>query len=433
LSDAARPRRSQLAWALASGVSAGCAFAVRPLDAVAYGLPAAAWLLWRAQADRSLRLPAAVVTAGLAIPVMLVMWVNVRTTGAPTVFGYEILWGSSHGLGFHAAPWGDVHTPQRGLELVSLYVTRLNVYLFEAPFPGLLPVVVALAIASPLLAVERFLLAATVIHGLFYFAYWHDGFYLGPRFVLPWVPILILLCLHLARRLAQGHGRPRVLAGTIGAVATAAVLAIAIGVPTRAAQYRSGLVSMRSDYAEEATRAGVTDALVFVRESWGAQLVARLWAVGVSRPVAASLYGGVDACELEQAVTATERAGLEGVAAEKILEPLLRNAHLVRASTISPDTTERMRPGVVYDSLCIARVAEDREGYALYPPFLLDRTSGNVYVRSIPGRDTVLIRRYSDRAAYLVRRDGVDGTASLHSIARWCKVKRTQNITYDVS
>ena len=31
-----------------------------------------------------------------------------------------------------------VHTPQRGVELIGLYLTRLNTYLFELPFPALL-------------------------------------------------------------------------------------------------------------------------------------------------------------------------------------------------------------------------------------------------------------------------------------------------------
>ena len=44
---------------------------------------------------------------------------NWRTTGSPTRFGYEVLWGSGVNLGFHqAVPWGEAHTPLRGLELL---------------------------------------------------------------------------------------------------------------------------------------------------------------------------------------------------------------------------------------------------------------------------------------------------------------------------
>lgn len=400
-------------WALAAGLAAGCAFAVRPLDAVAFAAPAAAWLFWCASKDRRVRSHVPAVVVGLAIPAALVMWVNVQTTGSPTLFGYEVLWGSSHGLGFHSAPWGDAHTPQRGLELLSLYVTRVNVYLFETPFPSLVPIVVALAIAGRLTAIERFLLVATGLHAMLYFAYWHDGFYLGPRFVMPWIPVLALFAVRLARHVARSGATPKLRAGIGGAVAAALVLVALSGIPVRSTQYRAGLASMRTDYGAEAARAGVTNALVFVRESWGAQLVARLWALGISRSATAALYSHVDACVLDHAVSAAERSPVRGKELEASLRELMNDSLLVRASTVSPDTTERMIPGAVYDSTCSARVMADRGGYALFPPFLLDRTSGNIYARDFQDRDSVLLNRYRDRRAFVVRREGVDGTSPL--------------------
>ncbi|MDA1081945.1 MAG: hypothetical protein O2973_09765 [Gemmatimonadetes bacterium] len=422
LSEKGIVAQHRVAWALAAGLAAGCAFAVRPLDAVAFAVPAAFWLLWRARSDRGLRAPVAGAAIGLAIPVALVMWVNVRTTGSPTSFGYEVLWGSSHGLGFHAAPWGDAHTPQRGLELLSLYVTRLNGYLFEAPFPSLLPAIVALAIAVPLTAIERYLLVATGVHSLLYFAYWHDGFYLGPRFVTPWIPILVLLCIRLARHIANRETRRVVRTASAGALGAAVILTYAIGVPVRISQYRSGLTSMRTDYGAEAAAAGATNALVFVRESWGAQLIARLWALGVSRSATAALYRNIDACSLEHGIADAERRGERGGVVETRLRPLMRDSTSLRASTVSPDTTERMLPGSVYDSICSARVSEDRDGYALFPPFLLDRTSGNVYARDFHERDSKLINRFPERRVFVVRRDGVDGTAPL----RWIPIERSR-------
>lgn len=420
VSIANMPSRQRSAWGLLAGLSAGCAFAVRPLDAVAYAVPAAVWLLWHGRDDRRVRVATAAAAIGIAVPLFLVMWVNIQTTGAATLFGYEVLWGSSHGLGFHSAPWGDAHTPQRGIEILSLYVTRLNTYLFETPFPSLLLAVAALAVPVRLTSIERLLVVSTGIHGLLYFAYWHDGFYLGPRFVTPWIPIIVLLCLRIGRRIARHDVPVPIRAGVGGALIASLILTATIGIPARVAQYRSGLVSMRADYAAEASRSGAQGALVFVRESWGAQLVARMWALDVSRTAAATLYSGVDACELEHGISGAERAGLNGRAAEDLLRPLLANSHLVRASTVSPDSTERMRPGLVYDDICSARVVEDREGYALFPPFLLDRKSQNIYARSMPGRDSILMLRYPNRRAYLVRRDGVDGTAPL----RWVPLER---------
>jgi hypothetical protein len=405
--------------AILAGLAAGCAFAVRPLDAVAFAVVGAAWLARQCATDRWRWMSVAASAVGLAVPVALVMWVNIRTTGAPTLFGYEALWGNTHSLGFHAAPWGDAHTPQRGVELLSLYVTRLNTYLFETPFPSLILVVGGLLVASRLHAIERMLLGGTVIHALLYFAYWHDGFYLGPRFVLPWVPALLLMCVQLGRWLMRASGSPTLRRATAGAGAAAIALVVLTGIPVRVAQYRAGLASMRTDYGRVAADAGVTNALVFVHESWGAQLVARLWALGVSRPAAAALYAHVDACRLEAAITSAEKEEQEGIVAERSMQTLLGDSSRVVASTISPDTTERMLPGAVYDSACVSQVQADQAGYALFPPFLLDRTSGNTYVRDFGARDTVLIQRFTNRPVFRVTRDGVDGTSPL----RWERIQ----------
>jgi hypothetical protein len=411
-------------WAAFSGFALGAAFAVRPLDAAAFGLPLLIWLMWNAAPGQRLRSCAVFAAGGLA-PVASVAWVNASTTGNPFTFGYEALWGPTHGLGFHAAPWGDAHTIARGVELLSAYATRLNVYLLESPFPALLPAILALLIVTRLSRIEWLLLSSSTVHALLYFAYWHDGFYLGPRFVLPWVPLAVLLTLRAVRLAAVSSAPSRVRMAFAGAGVAAVVLSVGIAIPVRVSQYRSGLTSMRVDYAKEAEAAGVSNALVFVQESWGARLVARLWALGVSRTATASLYAGVDACVLEHAITALEQGGVAGAVAEDSLRPLLVNASKVRASDVSPDTTERMLPGSVYDAKCSAQVLEDREGYALYPPFLLDRTSGNTYVRDLLAADSVLIDRTPGRPLYRVRRDGVDGGSRLV----WSKITRASVVS----
>lgn len=419
--------RPRTAWAFVMGAAGGCAFAVRPLDAMAFGIPAGAWLVWCAIRNRSMAASVGAASIGLAIPVAAVMWVNLRTTGSPLEFGYATLWGSAHGLGFHTAPWGDAHTPQRGIELLSAYVTRLNVYLFETPFPSLLPVVAGLLLLKRFSDLERYLFAGTVVHALLYFAYWHDGFFLGPRFVVPWLPLMIFACVRLGDpRTWRGWTRP-VRSGALGALGAAFVMTVVVSLPARIAQYRTGLTSMRQDYADEAARAGVNNALVFVRESWGAQLVARLWALGVSRTATAALYANVDACVLEHAITRAERASIRGRSAEADLQALMHDSASVRPSSVSPDTTERMLPGARYDATCSAHVVADREGYALFPPLLLEQRSGNVYVRDFQERDTLILRRYPTRRAYLLRRDGVDGASPL----RW--IRLTSNIRPDTS
>jgi hypothetical protein len=412
--DAAGASRRATVRAVLAGLATGCAFAVRPLDAVAFGVATAAWWTVEVLRGRSRWTTLAWAALGLAVPVAAVMAVNAATTGAPLAFGYTALWGAAHGLGFHVAPWGDAHTPARGLEIVAGYVARLNTYLFELPFPSLLPIVVALVFSRRFSRVERVLWTGVGIHGMLYFAYWHDGFFLGPRFIVPWIPSLVLAVGRFANDGAWRAWPPRARHLASGAAVAGVVMAATISIPFRAAQYRAGLTSMRTDYGSEARRAGVERALVFVRESWGAQLIARMWALGISRPAAARIYGSVDACALEHHITDLEAQPLiRGATAEDALRPLLADSLRVVSSTVSPDTTERMRPGTAYDARCTAQVEADREGYALLPPILLDNSSGNVYARDLQARDTLVMKRYPERTVYRLRRDGVDGNAPL--------------------
>ncbi|HEV8148646.1 MAG TPA: hypothetical protein VGP61_00525, partial [Gemmatimonadales bacterium] len=176
---------------LLCGLGFGLAATIRPVDAAAFAVPAGAWLLWRAIQQRR---PGVLLGAGvaLALPLLLLAWTNRETTGAPLLFGYTVLWGRAHDLGFHATPWGPLHTPARGVELINLYFLRLQSYLFETAGPSLLPATAALALTRTLAPFERYLLAGSGLLVACYFAYWHDGFYLGPRFLYPLLPLLTL-------------------------------------------------------------------------------------------------------------------------------------------------------------------------------------------------------------------------------------------------
>jgi hypothetical protein len=410
----------RMGWAFLNGLGLGAAATIRPLDAFAFALPAAAWLLMLAWRDKRRWTDAIASGVGVAIPFAAMMYVNAQTTGSPLLFGYEVLWGKAHGLGFHAAPWGDRHTPSRGLELISLYVTRLQSYLFETPFPAMLPVIAGLALTRRLSALDRYLLASAALLGAFYFAYWHDGFFLGPRFVFPWLPVLVLFTARLPRLVRERFGRGRVWAGTNAALATGAVMAAAFSLPVRVVEYQSGLTSMRDDYTAESAAAGAHDALVFVRESWGAQLMARMWERGISRSASAALYHGVDACLLDKGLRNIEAQGLSGPAAETRLEPLLADSSRVRPSPWSPDSTEKMLPGAKYDETCVTRINQDRRGFTHLAPLLLERGSGNVYARDLQASDSLIAAEYPSRPVYLLRRK----YAVADSAIEWIPLKR---------
>jgi hypothetical protein len=401
-SDDAAPQR-RVPWGFTCGAALGFAATIRPPDAAAFAAPIAVALLWTAVRDHR-RIGALLASGvGVAIPVGLMLWFNLHTTGAPLLFGYEAMWGKSHAIGFHAAPWGAAHTPARGLELLSLYFLRLQTYLFETPVPSLAACLGALALATRLRRLDRVLLAGSGILVLLYFAYWHDGFYLGPRFFICLLPALSLWSARLFAEWRARWGRGEAYRVLVASSVACVAIAIGLSIPLRAAQYRSGLKTMRWDLEGSARAAGVRDALVFVRESWGAQLMVRLWAIGMSHPEAQALYRWVDACALERGLDSLERTGGRDAAARALLLPLLADSARVVQTPFSADSSERVLPGSRYGPRCVRRLQEDHAGFTVYLPFIVAESDNVVYARDLHARDSVLLARYPSRPVYLVR------------------------------
>ena len=251
------------------------------------------------------------------------MWVNAHTTGKPLLFGYQVLWGRSHDLGFHQAPWGMAHTPARGAELINLYFLRLQTYLFESSVPSLVPFLGALYLTRRVDRFDRYMLATAVLLLGLYFAYWHDGFIFGPRFVFPLVPMLALWTARFPALIQERFGRGFGYRLTWYSIGVGCVLAGTVSIPARVREYAHSFVPMRLDYVAPARTARVDSALIFVRESWGTQLMARMWALGVPRSETELLYGRVDACVLDQHIGALERSAVRDTAALAALTPLL--------------------------------------------------------------------------------------------------------------
>jgi hypothetical protein len=398
----ASARRRSL-YALACGLALGFAATVRPVDAVAFAAPVALWLAWRAMHDRREVMPLVASGIGVAIPVGCMLWFNARTTGAPLLFGYEALWGKGHELGFHAAPWGVAHTPARGLELVSLYFLRMQTYLFETPVPSLVATIGALLLVPALRRIDGVLLASSAMLVALYFAYWHDGFYLGPRFYVCLLPALALWSARLLPEWRARWGRGASYRIATSTALVSLIIAFVFMTPLRAREYRSGLRTMRWDVDSAARHAGVRNAIVFVRESWGAQLMVRLWARGLSHAEAQALYHFVDACALERGLDSLERTGGRDSVARALMLPLLADSTRVVRSPFSVDSTERFLPGAPYGPRCVRRVQEDRAGFTVYLPFLVADGENVVYARDLHARDTVLLARYPTRAVYFVR------------------------------
>jgi hypothetical protein len=403
--------------ALLSGLGYDVAATIRPTDALAFALPAGVWYLARAVRDRRRAPDLLAAGAGVAIPVLALFWVNGHTTGDPLLFGYQVLWGKEHNLGFHRAPWGPVHTPLRGLELVNIYLLRLQTYLFESPVPSLVPVLAALALAPAFGAFDRLLLTSSGLLVGLYFAYWHNGFFLGPRFLYPLAPVLALWTVRLPGIVRARFGRGFPYRFVLAGFAVAALIALAFQVPARARQYRNSLFTMRWNADSTAAAEGVRGALVLVRESWGSQVIARMWGLGLTRSETEWLYRSVDVCALEWGVTRAEQSRLRGPAALAALTPLARDSMRVVATPFSADVSERYLPGTRYPPECAARVREDREGFTLYTPLILAQYGGNVYVRDLHARDTLALALFPGRPIYLVRPAGAAERSTPHFYA----------------
>ena len=387
------------------GLGFGIAATVRPSDGLLFAVPAGVWLLMRTLRSRHWPVLAGAGT-GIALPMLALFAVNAATTGAALTFGYIALWGASHDVGFHVSPWGELHTPARGLELLNLYFVRLQSYLFETPVPSLLPAIAGLGLARRLSAFDRYLLLTAALVCAFYFAYWHDGFFLGPRFMIPLTPLLALWTAR-AFALARERFPSRQVARGLAVAVVAAVLMAGLSLSIRARQYRSGMLTMRWDADAAARRAGVAHALVLVRESWGAQLVARMWAAGVPSNEAEHQYRKTDACALEQTLDRIEQEGLRGAAAVAELRPLLRDSARLVPSPFTTDPTSRLLPGSRYTPECLARIGEDRQGYTIFAPLLLaGRKDDVIYARDLHARDTLLLMQYPERAVHLLRPSG---------------------------
>jgi hypothetical protein len=391
------------AIAFLSGIGFGLAATIRPVDALAFALPAGIWYLARAIRDPRNWRDALAAGAGVALPASLLMWANVQTTGGPLLFGYEVLWGESHRIGFHAAPWGMAHTPARGLELINLYFLELQTYFLETPVPSLLPALGALALSKRLNRFDRYLLVASALVVGLYFAYWHNGFYLGPRFMYPLLPLLAIWTARFIPLARQRVGDGLTYRAVVYSSVCAILIGVVVNLPLLARKYSNGLLTMRWDADSAAAASGVKDALILVRESWGAQLVSRMWALGVPRSETELLYRRIDACRLESAIDQLEQSETRGAEALASLKPLLSDSTRLVGSPFSPDTTEQFLPGSAYTPRCLARINEDRAGFTLFTPLLLAHGGNNVYARDLHGRDTLLIRSYPNRTLYMLK------------------------------
>lgn len=412
--DRAATLRRATAFAAVIGLAVGGIVTIRPLDAVVVATIIGAFQLVALWRDRT-RVPSlmAQLVTGTAC-VGLLLYANHATTGDAFRFGYEVLWGAEHQLGFHVDPQGTMHSPARGLQYAVTFVRELAMFPMLWPIPAILLATAGLASMRLASRWDTLLLAFIWLQIAAYSAYWYWGQFMGPRFFFTAVPAVVVL---LART-------PFVVGDRFGGFARRAALFATIGcvlwswIPTNSAYTATGMArelrnsrrGLKLDLAGTVREANLHNAVVFLREPFGQRLLRRLWGIGMSRSDAAQLLARRDACSLLAAARAVEKDDAiprdqKPAAVARTAAPYAPSGQPVRTAdqTIRISSMETLTPE------CRAEFDDDaRYGGASFGPALplepIDangRVDGDVvYVADLSDRNEVLRERFGNRAWY---------------------------------
>ena len=403
--------------AAAIGLALGLTSLVRPLDAVLVALPVGVFQLARLRRDPHRIASLAIQSVAGLVPVAVLLWANLRTTGAPLLFAYEALNGPAHAWGFHIDPTGQMHSVRRGLVYAFGDAMRLNRFLFEWPLPGLLVICGVLALLRRGTRWDTVLLAMVGTFFAGYAGYWHDGFFDGPRFLFPVVPVLVLYAARApeaAERIAHPT-RQRVARLLVPACVVCAWLVPLwfSSVPARLKSQHEQRTKLKTDLAGQAADAGLTNALVFVHESWRGRLMARLVAIGFRPFDADHVLNDTDACALQLALDET---GLDaGAAALPHRNRVVARARVAGPATLRLDAVEESRvaraPNGPDSPHCRDEMAADTLSTMPFAMFLREqevsadgRLAGKVvWARDLGARDSLLRQEFGGRQWYLYK------------------------------
>ena len=422
------PRRIRRA-AVFIGLGIAGAATIRPYDsaliAVVIGIFQLAALRGASARRRALGWQFA---AGL-FPVAIMLFANWQTTGHPTLFGYDALNGVGHRPGFHVDPTGNDFTVVQGLHHISAYLLRMNVSLFAGPIPGLLMVIAALMLMRAATRWDYLLVGIIGALIVGYTAYWAESFILTmPRFLYVSVPVFILFAARMPNALASRLTSPTLRRSVLFLVPASVAVAWLmpppglkyVGVWTTANIIResdSGLV----DFDREIKEAGLTDALVFVHESWHGRLASRLRTFGAPALTAESMVAELDACALHVALDHEDL--ISGPPSKIRVGRVVTRA--LQAGNAEPLTglgypTRLALVGRRLPPFCVPQLEADRNGSMALDPFLPfddwdadGRLGGRVvFARDYGLRNNLLLSRFGARTWYRYRpRKGPDDKA----------------------
>ncbi|HET7187917.1 MAG TPA: hypothetical protein VFI52_07170, partial [Gemmatimonadaceae bacterium] len=316
--------------------------------------------------------------------------------------------------GFHLDPYGEPHTPRRGLVYASGYLMRFDRFLLEWPLPALLIVCAVLARLTRGTRWDTLLLALLGSFLVGYAAYWHNGFFDGPRFLFPIAPVLLLYVARAPEAAERiGHATRRRVARLVVPACLLCSWLIPLpfsSVPGRLAAQRAQRTKLKTDVVAQASNARLSSALVLVLEPWRGRLLARLRGLGVRQFDAEQVVNTTDACALQLALDdADALSGLDSATRRSMV--------LTRARAVGPAVAQ---PGVIAESQiarspngpesprCRAEALADTAGTMPYAMFLREQHVARdgslggdvVWARDLGPRDTLLGAQLGARRWY---------------------------------
>ena len=412
--DRSATTRRRVVFAAGVGLALGLMATIRPLDAIIVAIPIGVFQLWVIRRDWRRFGELAVQGVLGVIGATPVLYANAATTGSPFRFGYEVMWGAGHQIGFRVDPYGNAHTVGRALQLGMRYIGELNMALMAWPTPGLLIVIMALLAFRRVTRWDVLLIALFMAQACAYASYSLVGELLGPRFLYTALPTLVVI---LARspfvageRAGEAWKRATLVTILACMVASWSTPWLRYSVWGLATDTRNTRRAMKVDIAGTVRRANVHRAVVFLHDALGERLRRRLWGLGFSRGDAARLLDVADVCSLITAVRDVE--------SDTSLPPPSRPGAVARAVVRfvpGPSSVEAGDPPVRLSSresvspACRAELeADDRISYVPFGPALPlepigpdGRLDGDViYAADLSDHNEVLRKRFGDRTWY---------------------------------
>ena len=406
--------RRRVVFASLMGLALGAMATIRPVDAVIVASVVGAFQLWIARQDWSRLRDLLVQGVVGALAVGPLLYANAITNGHALRFGYDVMWGPGHSIGFHADPYGNVHTIGRAFEYAITYVSELNVFLTAWPVPVLLITIIGLLTMRHVTRWDGLLLALFAAQVVTYASYGLVGSFLGPRFLYTALPAVIVLVSRtpflLGERLGERWQWGAATLMVASAVLTWCVTVLPHGGWGLVNQARGVRRNMRVDIAGAVGEANVHRGVVFMREPFGSRLQRRLWGAGFPRADAARLLQSRDGCSLLAAVRTVESdTGLARSA--KVAMVVRASAPLVQSNRamLLADRTTRISGPESMTPECKAELESDARlpravfgpALALEPIDAAGRINGDiVFVADLGDRNEVLRTRFGDRPWY---------------------------------